>query len=519
MNQRRTNSMGVSNRSTGGISTIPSYTRAPAPSYNYTPSNYSPYSTTSRTTYNTHNTVSSLPSVPANQPKLYARETRPVETTQFQRHPIIAPAQTTSRLPPQYSTTPPGPTSTRVTPPVSDMQNYPRSVTDDVSSYTPGDSYTSSNTMSTTMDPSYQYSSASSLSTTTRSFRRARGTVGLDNLGNTCFMNATLNCVMRVPQLLSELGQLNLRDQINFEKKTKGAITTSFAALCDKVFVKETGSVSPHEFRSAITSWARTFSNYHQHDAQEFLRFLLDGLHEELNRVRHPPPYQELKDIDGETPRDQAKRWSEYHQARNNSIITDLFGGLLQLDRTCRACGAVSRSFDPFLDLSIPIRKKRSDGIKLEDCLLNFVEKDVLQGSERPYCSKCKKHTDSDMQLSIYRLPRVLVLHLKRFSFRDVLRSKINDKVDFPLESLDMSPYLSTDSIESSSPQSTLYNLVGVINHSGYSGGGHYTAYCCSPHQRSEWFHFNDSHCAHLSPANVVSNAAYLLFYEIVDTC
>eukprot|EP00759_Apiculatamorpha_spiralis_P023381 PhF_6_TR27159/c0_g1_i2/m.39715 len=95
-----------------------------------------------------------------------------------------------------------------------------------------------------------------------------RGAVGLDNLGNTCFMNATLNCVMRVRSLLEYIKGGMWTTDVKREKKTKGAITESFSALCTKVFTHDSGSVSPHEFRNAITSWARTFSNYHQHDAQ-----------------------------------------------------------------------------------------------------------------------------------------------------------------------------------------------------------------------------------------------------------
>ena len=354
--------------------------------------------------------------------------------------------------------------------------------------------------------PSIERQSTTPVTSMSRRCMRS-GDVGLDNLGNTCFMNSTLQCVMRVSTLLDLLMSGDILQDINRSKKTRGAITDSLLRTAQKVFSMDGGSVSPHEFRQAVTSWARSFSNYHQHDAQEFLRFLLDGLHEELNRVQSPPPYQELKDIVGETARAQAQRWSRYHEERNSSVITDIFGGMLQSDRTCRVCGTVSRSFDPFLDLSVPI-KKTGSRCTLADCFALFTATETLAGSERAHCSQCKKATDSTIRLCVYKLPQVLVVHLKRFSgSSEGFRSKITDDVHFA-ETFDMSPFVSRDALTAQAPQ---YTLTGFINHTGYSGGGHYTAIVRSPTTK-EWCDYNDSH---VSPNPRISySQAYVLFYE-----
>jgi len=96
------------------------------------------------------------------------------------------------------------------------------------------------------------------------------------------------------------------------------------------------------------------FTDFQQHDSQEFLSFLLDGLHEDLNRV-HDKPYVELKDSDDRPDEDVAhEHWSN-HLARNTSIIVDLFHGLLRSQVKCRVCELKSVRFDPFNILSLPL--------------------------------------------------------------------------------------------------------------------------------------------------------------------
>eukprot|EP00760_Papus_ankaliazontas_P028346 PhM_4_TR364/c0_g1_i1/m.16314/K11833/USP2; ubiquitin carboxyl-terminal hydrolase 2 len=362
-----------------------------------------------------------------------------------------------------------------------------------------------------TTDTQYSYSN---------NYSNNRGEVGLDNLGNTCFMNAAIQCLVRVPAFGEYILQHGDSLDINTGTKSRGRVTLSLVDLTKRLLLLDTRSVPMYDFRQAITRFAQRFDDYQQHDSHEFLRFVLDGLHEELNRIRTPPPYQELKDIDGESARDQAARWIRYHDERNNSIITELFGGTLQSERKCSVCGYVSRSFDPFLDLSVPVKKSSSGRTSLQDCLAQYTTPELLSGSERAYCSRCKKHTDSTIQLTVYRLPRILVVQLKRFSYGNVLRSKINDKVEFPLERLDMARYVS-DAVPSSLKSHRYYNLVGVINHMGSSGGGHYTAFCSSystTGRFGEWFHYNDSRCSPLVASGVCTSNGYVLFYEAVDS-
>jgi ubiquitin carboxyl-terminal hydrolase 2 len=181
------------------------------------------------------------------------------------------------------------------------------------------------------------------------------------------------------------------------------------------------------------------FLGYDQQDAQEFLRFLLDAIHEDTNRITEAPPYEELK----ETPADSnakvpcllpcflllktasiatlspcdmpqlSEMWWRNYCLRNDSFIKDLFCGQLRSSVVCRVCGFVSRCFDPFWDLSVPIPKTaqlRGHGsCAVEDCLQAFVTPELLTGSDSWYCSNCKTHTESQKTMNIYRCPVVLV--------------------------------------------------------------------------------------------------------------
>ena len=93
--------------------------------------------------------------------------------------------------------------------------------------------------------------------------------------------------------------------------------------------------------------------------AQEFLRLLLVHLHEDLNRVRWPLPYEEFQDKEGEAEAEKAGRaWVEYAR-RNDSPVTDLFCGQLQSNVRCHSCETTFTCYDPFWDLSVPIPKVR----------------------------------------------------------------------------------------------------------------------------------------------------------------
>uniref|UniRef100_A0A8C3VCC1 Ubiquitin carboxyl-terminal hydrolase 2 n=1 Tax=Catharus ustulatus TaxID=91951 RepID=A0A8C3VCC1_CATUS len=325
-----------------------------------------------------------------------------------------------------------------------------------------------------------------------------------------CFMNSILQCLSNTKELRDYCLQNQYLRDLNNNSRMRTALMSEFAKLIQLLWTSSPNeSVSPSEFKTQIQRYAPRFVGYNQQDAQEFLRFLLDGLHSEVNRVLVRP--RASTDTLDHLPDDEKSRqmWRRY-QEREDSRISDLFVGQLKSSLTCSECGYCSTAFDPFWDLSLPIPKKGYGEVTLMDCLRLFTKEDVLDGDEKPTCCRCKARTRCTKKFSIQKFPKILVLHLKRFSEARIRSSKLTTFVNFPLKDLDLRE------LASQSCNHAVYNLYAVSNHSGTTMGGHYTAYCKSP-VSSEWHSFNDSRVTPMSSSHVRSSDAYLLFYELAS--
>ncbi|NXE82796.1 UBP2 hydrolase, partial [Cochlearius cochlearius] len=325
-----------------------------------------------------------------------------------------------------------------------------------------------------------------------------------------CFMNSILQCLSNTKELRDYCLQNQYLRDLNNNSRMRTALMSEFAKLIQLLWTSSPNdSVSPSEFKTQIQRYAPRFVGYNQQDAQEFLRFLLDGLHSEVNRVLVRP--RASTDTLDHLPDDEKSRqmWRRY-QEREDSRIGDLFVGQLKSSLTCSECGYCSTAFDPFWDLSLPIPKKGYGEVTLMDCLRLFTKEDVLDGDEKPTCCRCKARTRCTKKFSIQKFPKILVLHLKRFSEARIRTSKLTTFVNFQLKDLDLREFASQ------SCNHAIYNLYAVSNHSGTTMGGHYTAYCKSP-VSSEWHSFNDSRVTPMSSSHVRSSDAYLLFYELAS--
>uniref|UniRef100_A0A8C9PX49 Ubiquitin carboxyl-terminal hydrolase n=1 Tax=Spermophilus dauricus TaxID=99837 RepID=A0A8C9PX49_SPEDA len=186
------------------------------------------------------------------------------------------------------------------------------------------------------------------------------GLCGLGNLGNTCFMNSALQCLSNTAPLTDYFLKDEYEAEINRDNPLgmKGEIAEAYAELIKQMWSGRDAHVAPRMFKTQVGRFAPQFSGYQQQDSQELLAFILDGLHEDLNRVKKKP-YLEPKDANGRPDAVVAKEAWENHRLRNDSVIVDTFHGLFKSTLVCPECGKVSVTFDPFCYLTLPLPMKK----------------------------------------------------------------------------------------------------------------------------------------------------------------
>ncbi|KAH7511707.1 hypothetical protein FEM48_Zijuj12G0011200 [Ziziphus jujuba var. spinosa] len=182
------------------------------------------------------------------------------------------------------------------------------------------------------------------------------GLTGLLNLGNTCFMNSAIQCLVHTPEFARYFRE-DYHQEINWQNPLGmvGELALAFGELLRKLWAPGRTPVAPRPFKAKLARFAPQFSGYNQHDSQELLAFLLDGLHEDLNRVKHKP-YIKSRDADGRPDEEVADEYWANHIARNDSIIVDVCQGQYKSTLVCPVCNKVSVTFDPFMYLSLPLQ-------------------------------------------------------------------------------------------------------------------------------------------------------------------
>ncbi|XP_041999920.1 ubiquitin carboxyl-terminal hydrolase 21-like [Salvia splendens] len=299
--------------------------------------------------------------------------------------------------------------------------------------------------------------------------------VGLENLGNTCFMNSVLQCIIHTVPLLQPI--LSTQSANNCNKKQFCLLS----ALRDLIFqcLVSNATVSPVDLVNNLTYISSNFKRSQQEDAHEFFQCFLDRL-------------------------GSCHEWG--------SIVQRVFGGRLVSNLMCCNCGHCSDTYEPSIDLSLEI----DDADNLFTALYSFTKVERIGDLQTKFtCQKCKERVYVDKKLSFDQPPQVALLHLKRFINYGSFVQKIDKHVVFPLD-LDLQPFTRRANHNHVS-EDLEYVLYAVVVHVGLSPtSGHY--YCYIRLSAGIWFCFDDSKVELVDEEYVLSQEAYLLFYAKKST-
>ncbi len=349
--------------------------------------------------------------------------------------------------------------------------------------------------------------------------------LGLQNVGATCYMNATLQCLIHIKELSELLLSAFLfkypRENINYANNHR--LTLEFVNILSQVYfpkLNDSSSIcfAPYKFKEIIGELNPLFNGYAANDAKDLLQFILESMHQEMKMAVQP--FMEYY-CDQRIENCAYQYFADSYISQNQSPLLKYLYGITRIHTECLKCHTIKYNFQSYNLLYFPLResklyciqKKKLENkdfdetkytLDLEGCFIYNEKFEHFTGDNQMYCNICKSCQDSDYRTEIFSTPLILAIVLNRGKGNQDFQEPFQYSID-----IDISNYLKNG-------QNGKYYLIGMVVHLGESSlAGHFIAYCRMDRE-SDWYCYNDAFVSKCSDFDEIikHGTPYILFYH-----
>ena len=343
--------------------------------------------------------------------------------------------------------------------------------------------------------------------------------IGLNNIGATCYMNASLQC-------LSNTKKLTEYFLYKYKSDKNKIMTYEYYKLLRKLWKKDSNNkpYSPNSFKEVLSKENPLFAGVAANDSKDLINFLLERFHQDLNdlNVNNENNIENIGNLNHSNEMEMLGFFLNDYKNKYNSPISNLFYGILETNSQCNICKLVKYNFQVYSFLEFPLQpvnqfcfnqgkrplftnEGKNPDVDLYECFDYYRKIDIMNGENQMYCNNCKKQTDSLFMNLLYSGPNNLIIHLNRGK-----GAVYECKVIFP-EQLNIYNYVTFKD------GATFYELYAVVCHLGPSSmSGHFVAYCKNRIDK-KWYLYNDAIVTLCTrPQQYYDGMPYILFYKAI---
>ena len=350
--------------------------------------------------------------------------------------------------------------------------------------------------------------------------------LGLQNVGATCYMNSTLQCLIHIKELSEillsafylkyPLGNSNLCEK---HKLTLEYVNILKQVFFPKFYGNQSPCFAPYKFKELVGELNPLFCGINANDAKDLLQFIIERMHSEVKMAM-----QFFMDYNiDQTDEMQTKQYFYYSYVyQNNSPFLSYLFGIIKIKTECLNCHTIKYNFQTYNLLYFPLKeskryaieKKKEENkdfeeknyiLSLEDCFMYNEKVERFTGDNSMYCNVCNGLYDANYQSMLYYTPTVLAIVLNRGRGNLDFQEKFNFG-----NVLNIEKYLNNDEKKGK------YYLISMVVHFGESSmSGHFMAYCRMD-KDSKWFCYNDAFVNECKNFDEIKERGtpYILFYH-----